>query len=44
MSARGVSVAVMAAVLLAWAGWTHAGMPTVTHDGRVYLELTRVAA
>ena len=32
------------AFLFAWAAWAHAAMPTVTHDGRTYVELTRVAA
>ncbi len=31
-------------VLLAWAGATGAGLPTVSHEGRPYVELKRVAA
>src|SRR5437867_347780 len=43
MTARGLAVFVVVP-LLVWAAWVHAGMPTVTHDGRLYVELTRVAA
>jgi N-acetylmuramoyl-L-alanine amidase len=43
MSFRHLAVTVVA-LLLAWAAWVQAGMPTVTHDGRAYVELTRVAA
>src|SRR3989442_7374409 len=43
MTARGLAVFVVVP-LLVWVAWVHAGMPTVTHDGRLYVELTRVAA
>src|SRR5437879_536006 len=43
MTAKRLAAAV-GVLPLAWAAWVQAGMPTVTHDGRVYLELTRVAA
>jgi N-acetylmuramoyl-L-alanine amidase len=43
MSARGFAGA--AIVLLLWSTtWAGAGLPTVTHDGRSYVELSRVAA
>src|SRR5262245_54825098 len=44
MTLRRPAVSVVAALLLACAAWSHAGMPTVIHDGRAYVELTRVAA
>jgi len=43
MSVRRLAVAVVAS-LLVWAAWVQAGMPTVTHEGRAYVELARVAA
>jgi len=43
MSTRRLTVAVVS-LLLAWAASGQAGMPTVTHDGRAYVELARVAA
>ena len=43
MSARCLTGALIV-LLLASTGWAAAPLPTVTHDGRPYLELTRVAA
>jgi N-acetylmuramoyl-L-alanine amidase len=43
MSAGRLAVST-ALVLLAWAGVTGASLPTVRHEGRPYVELTRVAA
>src|SRR5947199_7245432 len=43
MTAKRLAAAVVV-LPLAWTGWVQAGMPTVTHDGRAYVELTRVAA
>src|SRR3989441_357801 len=43
MSVRGLAGAVVA-LLLAWAGSAGAVLPMVTHDGRPYVELTKVAA
>src|SRR5437773_2471682 len=43
MTAKRLAVAVVV-LPLAWTAWAQAGMPTVTHDGRAYVELTRVAA
>ena len=43
MSARCLAVALIV-FLLAPTGWAAAPLPTVTHDGRSYVELTRVAA
>ncbi|PYN71962.1 MAG: hypothetical protein DMD97_25375 [Candidatus Rokuibacteriota bacterium] len=43
MTAKRLAVAVVV-LPLAWTAWVQAGMPTVTHDGRAYVELTRVAA
>ncbi|HXL45919.1 MAG TPA: stalk domain-containing protein, partial [Candidatus Binatia bacterium] len=43
MSARGLAGALIA-LLLSSTSWAGAGLPTVIHDGRTYVELTRVAA
>src|SRR5437867_7517032 len=43
MSARGLTGALIA-LLLSSTSWAGAGLPTVVHDGRTYVELTRVAA
>src|SRR6059036_2322544 len=43
MSARGLTGALIA-LLLSSTSWAGAGLPTVIHDGRTYVELTRVAA
>ncbi len=43
MSAGRLTVSA-ALVLLAWAGVTGASLPTVSHEGRPYVELARVAA
>src|SRR5262245_33164337 len=43
MSARGLGGALIA-VLLSATSWAGTKLPTVTHDGRSYVELTRVAA
>src|SRR3989442_9685276 len=43
MSARGLAGALIA-LLLRCTGWAGAGLPTAIHDGRTYVELTRVAA
>src|SRR3989442_8435217 len=43
MSARGLAGALIA-LLLSWTSWAGTGLPTVIHDGRTYVELTRVAA
>ncbi|MBI2159504.1 MAG: ribonuclease PH [Candidatus Rokubacteria bacterium] len=43
MSARRLALSV-ALVVLAWVGATGAGLPTVRHEGRPYVELRRVAA
>src|SRR3989442_12627925 len=43
MSARGLAGALIA-LLLSTTGGAGAGLPTVIHDGRTYVELTRVAA
>src|SRR2546422_3878654 len=43
MSARGLAGALIA-LLLSSTSWAGTGLPTVIHDGRTYVELTRVAA
>src|SRR6058998_1142392 len=43
MSARGLA-GILIALLLSSMSWAGAGLPTVTHDGRPYVELSRVAA
>src|SRR2546428_72577 len=43
MSARGFASALIV-VLLSATSWAGTGLPTVTHDGRPYVELSRVAA
>jgi len=43
MSARGFASALVV-VLLSATSWAGTGLPTVTHDGRPYVELSRVAA
>src|SRR5438094_5115057 len=43
MSARFLTGALIV-LLLASAGWAVPPLPTVTHDGRSYIELTRLAA
>jgi N-acetylmuramoyl-L-alanine amidase len=43
MSARRLAISI-ALVVLAWAGAPGAGLPTVSHEGRAYVELKRVAA
>jgi N-acetylmuramoyl-L-alanine amidase len=43
MSARGLA-GILIALLLSSTSWAGAGLPTVIHDGRTYVELTRVAA
>jgi len=43
MRARSLAFPLIALLVL-WAGGAGAGLPTVTHEGRPYVELTRVAA
>src|SRR5437867_11145685 len=43
MSARGLAGA-LTVLLLSATSWGGAGLPTITHDGRPYVELARVAA
>src|SRR3989442_1626999 len=43
MSARGL-VGALIVLLLVSTSWAAARLPTITHDGRPYVELTRVAA
>src|SRR3989304_6175694 len=43
MSARRLAISI-ALDVLAWAGARGAGLPTVSHEGRAYVELKRVAA
>jgi N-acetylmuramoyl-L-alanine amidase len=44
MSARCLAGGALVVLLLASTGWAVPPLPTVTHDGRSYVELTRVAA
>src|SRR4029434_8587012 len=44
MSARCLAGGALIVLLLASTGWAVPPLPTVTHDGRSYVELTRVAA
>src|SRR3989441_13222279 len=43
MIARGLAGALVV-LLLSATSWAGAGLPTITHDGRPYVELARVAA
>src|SRR2546427_11440351 len=43
MIARGLAGALVV-LLLSATSWAGAGLPTITHDGRPYVELSRVAA
>src|SRR5439155_215741 len=43
MSARGLAGA-LTVLLLSATSWGGAGLPTITHDGRPYVELARLAA